>query len=524
VNLLSTEPLYIVYLLALVVSILISVALISYLFNMWRQRIKAVIPVLSMLVAILILSSGYLLEQFSQDLNSLLFMYNIEYLGVATIPVFFLLFALQYNRLDKLITRRRLILLLVIPVITIFLVWTKDYHSIMYQDPKIVVIDHFNVIETKYGIWFWVFVSYQYLINILSTVIMVRGLFRHGHCRYDEALIIGPMILMPFIANIVYVFRLFSPLPYVDWTGSAFSITAICMTVAISRQRLLSVIPVARNSTIEMMNDGYLVIDEDNYIIDLNRTMQTIIGISPREATDKKLTDFMPGIINLNGNTSTKQEILLNVQGEERYYRVHLSPLNKSKRKNKGNILLFYDITESKLVERKLADIATHDILTGLPNRLILQDRCSIAYARAKRSKTKFAVMVGDIDYFKDVNDTFGHITADRLLIAVAQRLTSILRAEDTLARVGGDEFVILLTKISGEKEVINAAERIMEAFHEKFLIDNNEIKISFSIGISIYPDNGDDIWSLMRMADQAMYIVKKQGRANFLVYKNANE
>jgi len=512
------DPLYAVYLIALAISICISFALIGYL---WQRRIIAVVPVIGILIAIIFWSSGYIGEQISYDLNTKLFMYNIEYIGIASIPIFFLLFALQYTRLNHLITLRRLILLLIIPVITILLVWTKELHPLMYQNVSMVIEGNFYSVEAQYGIWFWLFLSYSYLIIAVSVIILALGLFRYPHLQLNQVLIIVVIVILPVISGVIYVFRLLPSMAYVDWTGPAFAISAICMTYAITRQRLLDILPVARDLAIEMLRDGYVVLDRDSYILDLNGVMQTIVGIPARKAIGKKLPETISRQISLHPDEAAKNEISLNIQGKQRYYRVHCSPLKKTARKNEGNILLFYDITESKQFEYKLADMATHDYLTGLPNRIILKDRLIVALARAKRNSRKFAVMVCDIDNFKMINDTFGHLIGDRILQLIATQLNNCMRDEDTLSRIGGDEFVVLLPEISGEKEAVGVAKRILKIFQDKFKVDDYEINVLLSIGISIYPDNGEDMDTLLKKADDAMYAVKRQGKAKYCIYGN---
>jgi diguanylate cyclase (GGDEF)-like protein/PAS domain S-box-containing protein len=285
------------------------------------------------------------------------------------------------------------------------------------------------------------------------------------------------------------------------------------------QQRLLNLLPVARDSAIEIMSDGYLVLDSHNYILDLNKTMQSIMGLSAREAIGIQLPDTIARQLRPDDKHATKDEIDLNINGELRYYRVHYSPLSRSHKKSEGSILLFYDITQSKRFEQKLTDIATHDHLTGLPNRVLLEDRFDVALARARRNNKRFAVMICDLDYFKNVNDSMGHMAADKLLRAIAARLNRIMRGGDTLARAGGDEFVIILSEISTEKEAANVAARITKAFEKPFTVEDEEIIMSASIGIAIYPDNGEKIGILLRNADAAMYQIKNSGGANFMMY-----
>lgn len=188
-----------------------------------------------------------------------------------------------------------------------------------------------------------------------------------------------------------------------------------------------------------------------------------------------------------------------------------------------GNIIGFRgvarDVTERKRLERELNDIATHDFLTGLPNRMLLHDRLNVALATAKRNKTRLVVMMLDLDRFKVVNDTFGHSLGDKVLRAAGERLVALMRKSDTVARVGGDEFLVLLPKIARVEDSVRVAKKILEAFRRPFVINSHKIRITTSIGFAAYPDDGEDSEALMRNADIAMYWVKEQGRDNYASY-----
>jgi diguanylate cyclase (GGDEF)-like protein/PAS domain S-box-containing protein len=173
------------------------------------------------------------------------------------------------------------------------------------------------------------------------------------------------------------------------------------------------------------------------------------------------------------------------------------------------------DITEWVRAEEQLVYIATHDALTGLPNRRLFNDRLALELAHAHRNQQKLAVMLLDLDHFKDVNDALGHSVGDKLLQAVAHRLKSLLRKSDTVARVGDDEFMLILPGIAREYHAAKVAHKILTAVRRPFVLDGHELNITTSIGIAMYPENGEDPDTLMKNADIAMYRTKEQGRDN---------
>ena len=171
------------------------------------------------------------------------------------------------------------------------------------------------------------------------------------------------------------------------------------------------------------------------------------------------------------------------------------------------------DISERKMQERRMAHQATHDGLTGLPNRYLLQDRIEQAIRQASREKTHVGMLFIDLDRLKHVNDTLGHKAGDELIRVIAQRLRRCLRTGDTVARIGGDEFVLLLSGLPSGDSIAQATRRVLEATSAPCRIEGQEVPTSCSVGSSLYPEDGVDAETLLRRADKAMYEAKQAGR-----------
>lgn len=170
-------------------------------------------------------------------------------------------------------------------------------------------------------------------------------------------------------------------------------------------------------------------------------------------------------------------------------------------------------LTERPEAEAVMRQLAFHDAVTGLPNRWLFQDRLGMALAQARRAQHKLAVMLLDLDYFKNINDKWGHPIGDQLLKEMGQRLTGLLRQSDTVARLGGDEFVLLLPGITQEEDATKVAHKVLEVLRKPFALAGQELYITASLGVALYPEDGRDIDTLMRKADIAMYRAKAQGR-----------
>lgn len=176
------------------------------------------------------------------------------------------------------------------------------------------------------------------------------------------------------------------------------------------------------------------------------------------------------------------------------------------------------DITERKATDERIRHMAQHDALTDLPNRALFSDRLQLAMAYAKRHDERFALIFLDLDNFKPINDNFGHAVGDRLLQQVARRLQEAVRESDTVGRIGGDEFVVLMPRLAQSAAALALAEKLRHALHLPFRIDDRELVISCSLGVAVYPDDGDDEIALFKGADEAMYRAKGIGRDNVVM------
>jgi diguanylate cyclase (GGDEF)-like protein len=178
------------------------------------------------------------------------------------------------------------------------------------------------------------------------------------------------------------------------------------------------------------------------------------------------------------------------------------------------SLWMLVDITQLMRQQEQLETIAYHDILTGLPNRMLVADRLNQALAHTERSGGMLVVGYLDLDDFKPINDNFGHEAGDKVLIEIARRMQDVVRVNDTIGRIGGDEFVLLLTNLDNLEEYHAVLQRIIEVINQPIMLDEaNEVKVGASIGITVFPLDIDDSDILLRHADQAMYQAKQSGR-----------
>lgn len=271
--------------------------------------------------------------------------------------------------------------------------------------------------------------------------------------------------------------------------------------------------------------------DDKNRFIRVNKARAEFSGTSPQNMLGKTDFDFFPEqeaekcfsddnrVIESDRPLVNKVEKITHVDGTEHWVSVVKMPRHNEKGEVIGTMGISRDVTERRRAEEIISHMAYHDSLTDLPNRALFNDRLTLALAHAQRNRQLLAVMLLDLDYFKEVNDTLGHSVGDKLLQAIGDRLTGLLRESDTIARMGGDEFLFLLPEIARVEDAAKIAQKILEAIRERFVLNGHELHVTTSIGITIYPNDSEDAGILMRNADIAMYRAKEKGRNNYQHY-----
>lgn len=198
-----------------------------------------------------------------------------------------------------------------------------------------------------------------------------------------------------------------------------------------------------------------------------------------------------------------------------------VSPIRNHRGEMSGVVIVFHDVTAAHEMTKKMEHLAQHDFLTNLPNRLLLNDRIAHAISLAQRTNTQLAVLFLDLDNFKNINDSLGHETGDKLLQSVTERLCNCVRSSDTVSRQGGDEFVILLSSGEYGVDANLTANKILKSLSLPHKVTKSTLHITTSIGISLYPADGEDAETLIKNADRAMYDAKETGRNNYKFFRN---
>jgi len=296
--------------------------------------------------------------------------------------------------------------------------------------------------------------------------------------------------------------------------------------------------------------DIVYILDPDGHFVFINKRIESLLGYDKDELTGKHYSelvfedDMEMAHYSFNerrrGTRATHNiELRLRCKDEKSSLRcfetdvvsIELSSMglyqNRQDSEEKefiGTYGVARDISERKKAEEIIKYQAHHDLLTGLPNRILFLDRLEMSMAQARRSGKSLAVMFLDLDRFKFVNDTLGHVIGDRLLQAVGQRLKQTLRDGDTLSRHGGDEFTILLPEIETRNDVARVADKVISELKSPFMVDGNELYINGSVGVTVYPDDGETADELIKNSDIAMYHIKSRGKGGHQFYSDGME
>ena len=287
-------------------------------------------------------------------------------------------------------------------------------------------------------------------------------------------------------------------------------------------------------AVIDNVNEGIIVMDGSGTIMSFNPAAEKIFGYSDTEIIQNSFKNLISGEnAELSGIYKSYSEesssdsplgITREVVGLRKDFSAFPLELKTSQIRIQNNLLFITaarDITERKDAEQRINYMASHDSLTKLPNRTLLQDRIQQTLAHNNRRDQKAAVIFVDLDKFKTINDTLGHDIGDGLLQEASARLVSSVRSEDTVARQGGDEFIILLSTISHPEDAGVIAQKILDSITRPFIIKGKELHIGASIGISIFPEDGVDMETLLKNSDIAMYHAKESGRGNYQFFSS---
>src|SRR5580693_7838297 len=305
-----------------------------------------------------------------------------------------------------------------------------------------------------------------------------------------------------------------------------------------SMEEALFVVKERAQVTLNCIGDAVVCTDISGNITFLNLVAEKMTGWPWEEAVGRPMDDVfriqdaltrettpnpMDVAMGLNRTVHLPANcILIRRDGFETPIEDSVAPIHDREGKATGAVIVFRDVSAARAMAKQMTHSAQHDFLTGLPNRMLLNDRVNQAIVLAPRHNKKVAVLFLDLDGFKHINDSLGHPIGDKLLQSIAKRLVGCVRNSDTVSRQGGDEFVVLLSEMEQQEDAAISAIRVLEAVAEAHSIDQHDLRVTTSIGVSVFPDDGLDAETLIKNADTAMYQAKENGRQSYQFFKPA--
>lgn len=447
------------------------------------------------------------------------FWLDLTFVGVVTVPPAVLLFTLKLTRYGHWVKLPLVLALCMEPIFVLAALFTDPTYGFFFGGKRVPGL---GMIPDG-GPLFWANVIYSYGIILFSTVLIVKSFLSAAGIYRKQLgwLLIG--ICISWINSFIFVlgFRL---LPNADNTPFSFFLVGIAFTFALLRYHLLDVVPIARDTLIESMSDGVVVLDAQKRVVDINATVQkelkvasidSVIG-KPVEQVFPNWSEFIKKFYDVN---EAQLEVPVG-DPPRRFLDFRISPLTDNRGQLMGRLIVWRDITELKLAQIELHKLATIDSLTHALNRRHFLDLAEQTLSRAIRFDHPLSLAWLDIDNFKTINDDHGHIVGDRVLEAFVKICQENIRTSDLFARWGGDEFVILLVETDLEQAgqfVRRISRAIVDMPIEIGLLN---VSLTISLGLSTLLSPSDTLEMLLSRADQALYSAKRLGRNQVVYWK----
>jgi len=507
-------------------------------FLTWRRRsAPGAIPLLLMLITMAIWagSNGMVFE--TKDPALQLFWFNMLTFGAIMGSPAFWAFGIEFTNHGHLLTLRNILLISVIPVVSVILGWTTEQHGLFYAVRDLTTKLPNGDWNFTPGPFYWVYITYSYLLTFFTLAIIFRAYLKSPPAtrRQSATILLGTLI--PLLGNIGYNLIIGTGKGAIDPTPLLFTAMGCVYAFGLFRYGLFDIIPVARHVLVDHMQDGVIVIDNQNRIVDANPSALRWLDWKQSVPVGKDLRELLGTWFEQLANFPLDMYVETEVNklsDPNTYFDLRIEPLRDGANKSTGRLIVFRDVTRQKKVERALRDAhdklrlhvqeieilqaelreqAIRDPLTGLFNRRYMEETLERELARAIREETSIGICMADIDDFKSFNDKHGHDAGDIFLKAIAEILLSYSRAEDVVCRYGGEEFLILMPGADLDT-TSRRAEDWRRAFEQtRIEYKGKTLSTTLSIGVAVYPLQGRTGHEVLKLADDAMYISKREGK-----------
>lgn len=451
---------------------------------------------------------GYALEVAQTSLNGAIFWLRVEYIGIPWIPALWVILTRRHFGLPH-----RAALLSIIPVIVSLAEWTNDLHHLYDWSMALVPSGPFYVVQVERGPIAWLNLAYLYGSLFYTTILCIAKFRKSSGLRRWQIAFFGSSCLPPLAGYTLYLLDL-SPWD-LDLAPVTLCLTVIIGYVTVFRLECFNLVPMARSLVFNSMRDAVLVTDLRNRLVDFNPAACSLFPSICSKKLGRDVSFVFPAGEQLTASdwkADNVRQMRLGLGGLQQQYEIRFFALG-TEHQQLGWAIIFANITAQVELVKELQKNAETDSLTGAANRRAFDLAMDRECARTARYGSPFALMLLDIDHFKQINDQCGHTFGDRVLLQITVNISACLRSSDLLARYGGDEFAILLpeTDLTRAEEV---AERIRTEIERAEVQDAGIRRATISIGLSAFvPGTGADPHFLFKQADEALYAAKQKGR-----------
>ncbi len=498
-----------------------STALISAVVGVLALRRHAVAgarPFVALTLAEAAWTGSYLFQRIAPDLPGQIFWNNVQLCAALIAVLGYLGFALQYTRHNSpdLAALRRWLGLLGAALGG--LIWSDGLHHLIRTAPHLEAGFPFAQLVFQDGPLFFALTLFMYGLIAYSTFLLVMNFFTSPRLYRMQIATVLLGVVIPWGTSLLAFSGLVAANLH-DITPLTFAPSNLLMFLALFRFHLFDVTPIARDILVERLQDGVIVLDQRWRIVDFNPAACEIFGFSNTYTPGKFIRQELPNlyqfIIHLVETPNARSEMSLDVLGMPSRYEVMAVPLYHLMGSLIGYLVTLRDITEQKRTEDKLQRLAQTDYLTDVYNRRAFFELAAPELERSRRYHHSLAFVLMDVDNFKKVNDTYGHLVGDRVLQNMARACQRSLREVDTLARFGGEEFIVMLPETDGPG-ACRSAERLRQVIEQvEVSTHQGQVRITTSLGVAVFQPDHDQITidRLLGQADQALYQAKQAGR-----------
>lgn len=453
---------------------------------------------------------GYSFELRAQTLEQIEFFLKLEYFGLSFVPYFWFILAYRFH-FNKYPSFKVSIVAFIIPFITLFLTATNEYHNLYYATITTVKHDGQILADLTRGPWYYIFVIYSYLLLVIGIISFFRA------WRNSSYITKAPSFWMLFgavslgLISLCYIFGLFPE--GIDFTAFGFLVVAVAYYVALFRCNLLEIEEIFRGIVFSEINEGIIVVDDENRLVDYNNAGQEMFKWLNSSSIGRNVFDFEEAKKILKSNPDN-YEVEIIRGGQEKHVYVKKTDIKESGNRI-GYVYIFQDITKQKEMIDQLNYMAYNDALTGINNRRKFMEEAEKELSRSKRYGRYTSALMIDIDYFKGINDRYGHHAGDKVIVDIVQMCKSRLRETDLIGRYGGEEFAVLLLETGAENAVAVAEGIRARVADSEIVVRDSVINVTVSVGVATACHLDEDLTleKLVDNADKALYSAKNSGR-----------